>query len=80
MTETEQQLNRLRDEIEYHRKKAASLRKRAEGQDRIADDKVKIAAELGTPQLPIVDNPVPADRNYPQLARTAAYPPCKPNA
>lgn len=54
MTETEQQLNRLRDEIIYHRKKAESLRKRAEGQDRIADDKVKIAAELGTGDLPLL--------------------------
>lgn len=53
MTNTEQQLNRLREEIQYHRRKAASLRKRAEAQDRIADDKVKIAAELGTGTLPL---------------------------
>lgn len=55
MIDTEQQLNRLRSEIEYHRKKAESLRKRAEGQDRIADDKVKLAAELGTLDLPLLD-------------------------
>lgn len=54
MTETEQQLNRLRDEILYHRKKADGYRKRAEAQDRIADGKVKIAAELGTGDLPLL--------------------------
>lgn len=51
---TEEQLEILSQEIAYHRKKAASLRKRAEAQDRIADDKVKIAAELGTGALPLL--------------------------
>lgn len=73
MTETEQQLNCLREEIQYHRRKAESLRKRAEAQDRIADGKVKIAAELGTPLLPEVDNPSPD--GYPKLASKSAYPP-----
>lgn len=53
MTDTEQQLDRLHGEILYHRKKAESLRKRAEAQDRIADGKVRIARELGTGTLPI---------------------------
>lgn len=55
MTDTEQQLNRLREEIQYHRQKAESLRKRAEAQDRIADGKVKIATELGTLTLPLLE-------------------------
>lgn len=71
MTETEQQLNRLQEEIQYHRRKAESLRKRAEAQDRIADGKVKIAAALGTPALPTVKNAVEDDNVYPKLT------PCK---
>lgn len=52
---TEEQLQELRAQIEYARKKAVSLRRRAEAQDRIADDKVKLAAELGTGELPIMN-------------------------
>jgi len=52
---TEQQLQRLRDEIEYHRAKAKQFRKRADAQDRLGDDKVKLAAELGTGALPLLD-------------------------
>lgn len=59
MTDTEQQLNRLRDEISYHRKKAESYRRRAEAQDRIADGKVRIAAELGTGELPLLPEATP---------------------
>lgn len=50
----EKQLRLLRSEIECHRKKAASYRKRAEAQDRIADGKVKMASALGTGDLPLL--------------------------
>lgn len=53
MESTTEQLNRLRTEIQYHRKKAADYRRRADTQDRFADDKVKICAELGTGVLPL---------------------------
>lgn len=74
---TEEKLSTLSSEIAYHRRKAESLRKRAAAQDAIADAKVKEAAALGTPELPTVENPVADDKVYPQLARTAAYPPWK---
>lgn len=51
---TEEQLDRLRDEIIDHRKKAESLRKRAGAQDAIADAKVKECAALGTSDLPLL--------------------------
>lgn len=54
MSEVEEKLTRLKSEIEYHRKKAESLRRRAAAQDVIADRKVKIAAELGTGDLPLL--------------------------
>lgn len=64
---TEQQLNRLRDEITYHRKKAESLRKRAEAQDRIADGKVRECAGLQTMELPI--QAAPATDLFPARTR-----------
>lgn len=73
----EEKLITLRSEIIYHRRKAEQLRKRAAAQDAIADAKVKEAAALGTPALPAVENPVADGKTYPELARTAAYPPWK---
>jgi hypothetical protein len=65
----EEQLQELRAQILYARKKAESYRRRAETQDRLADEKVKLAAALGTPELPTVTNPIPEGRIYPDLAR-----------
>jgi hypothetical protein len=52
---TEERLITLQSEIHYHRRKAESFRKRADAQDRIADGKVKLAAELGTGDLPLLE-------------------------
>lgn len=71
MTDTEQQLNRLHEEIQYHRDKATSLRKRAEAQDRIADGKVRIAAELGTGTLPLLSG---SESNPPYVEGTSEDP------
>lgn len=56
---TEQLLQRIRAEIEYHRKKAEDYRRRADMQDRFADERVKIAAELGTGELPLLKTHAP---------------------
>lgn len=50
----EQKLKLLHAEITYHRAKAQNLRLRADKQDRIADEKVKECAALGTGNLPLL--------------------------
>lgn len=52
---TEEQLDILKQQIDYHRRKGVEYRKRAAAQDAIADAKVKEAAALGTPELPMIN-------------------------
>lgn len=48
---TNEQLDALRQQILYHRKKAQEYRRRAALQDAMADEKVKLSAALGTGDL-----------------------------
>lgn len=66
---TEEQLTLLRGQIEHHRVKAKSLRRRAEMQDNLADAKVKECAALATPELTAFSNPLAENQRYPILGR-----------
>lgn len=63
ISEVEPKLARLRQEIQYHRDKAGSLRRRAAQQDSIADGKVKEAAALGTGLLPLYEATQPDSKS-----------------